>query len=349
MTVKNFVTAGLCALGLGSPLMAETAPFASGWSLDAESSTLNFLSVKKGNVMELSGFASLDGRIDEAGQVQLEIPLDSVDTGIDLRNVRMRFLLFEAFNYPQATVRATLTADMLHDLEALGTKTMTMPVTLDLHGVQQVIDTEMLVTLIGKDRVAISSVKPAILSIDAFGLTPGLEKLEETAGVDITPFTAVTYNFAFDRNAATVAPAETAIDLATVALEPEGAFSDEACVGRFEILSRSGNISFGSNSADLLRESEALLNNVADIARRCSGMIIQVAGHTDSVGSAEYNLFLSQQRAASVVSYLVNAGLSSDQFVDRGFGETQPIASNATSSGRQENRRIEFSVVDFQN
>ena len=246
-------------------------------------------------------------------------------------------------------MRATLTADMLHDLEALGTKTMTMPVTLDLHGVQQVIDTEMLVTLIGKDRVAISSVKPAILSIDAFGLTPGLEKLEETAGVDITPFTAVTYNFAFDRNAATVAPAETAIDLATVALEPEGAFSDEACVGRFEILSRSGNISFGSNSADLLRESEALLNNVADIARRCSGMIIQVAGHTDSVGSAEYNLFLSQQRAASVVSYLVNAGLSSDQFVDRGFGETQPIASNATSSGRQENRRIEFSVVDFQN
>jgi len=341
--------ASLLTLGLAAPLAAETDPFVSGWALDETASTLNFLSVKKGSVMEMSRFATLQGTIDEEGRVAITVPLDGVDTGIDLRNVRMRFMFFETFNFPAATISAQLTDDMVNDLEAIGTKLLTVPVTVDLHGVQKELETEMLVTLVGNDRVAISSVTPFIVSVEDFDLIPGLEKLEEAAGVDITPATAVSYNFAFDRNASTGTTPAPVQNLANVALETDETFTEDACTGRFEILSRTGNIFFENNSAELLPDSEPLLNSVADIAQKCGDMVIQVAGHTDSLGDAAYNLFLSEQRAASVVAYLTNAGLRRDQLVDLGFGETQPIASNDNSSGRQKNRRIEFSILDFRN
>jgi outer membrane protein OmpA-like peptidoglycan-associated protein len=71
---------------------------------------------------------------------------------------------------------------------------------------------------------------------------------------------------------------------------------------------------------------------------------LEVEGHTDSVGGDDYNQRLSEQRAASVRDYLVQQGLSMNSVMAKGFGKTQPVASNETAAGRQQNRRVELVV-----
>lgn len=345
--LRKLATASVIALcTLGTSAIAQEAPFDGGWSIDQDASSLNFVSVKKGSVMELSRFATIEGTIAEDGNVNLTIPLDSVDTSVDLRNVRMRFLFFETFAHPEATITAQITEDMLADLETLGTKTVTLPFSIALHGVEQDMSAEVLVSLISTNRVSVSSVAPIIMKVADFGLEGGIEKLQEAAEVVIVPATSVTFNFAFDRNgtAASSDGVPLAMARATTALEPEGALTLEACAGRFEILSRTNTIEFEKSSANLTDEAIPLLNSIVGITQQCPGMEITVAGHTDSFGPAEYNLALSQDRADAVVQYLVNAGADQSQFVARGFGEAFPVANNATADGRAKNRRISFST-----
>jgi outer membrane protein OmpA-like peptidoglycan-associated protein len=71
---------------------------------------------------------------------------------------------------------------------------------------------------------------------------------------------------------------------------------------------------------------------------------LEVEGHTDSVGSDDYNMTLSQNRANAVRDYLIQKGINSSSISSRGFGESQPVAENSTSSGRQQNRRVELVV-----
>jgi OOP family OmpA-OmpF porin len=72
---------------------------------------------------------------------------------------------------------------------------------------------------------------------------------------------------------------------------------------------------------------------------------VEIGGHTDSIGSSSYNLELSALRAQSVKSYLIEHGISPDRLTTRGYGESMPIASNATPAGRALNRRIEFRIL----
>jgi OOP family OmpA-OmpF porin len=72
-----------------------------------------------------------------------------------------------------------------------------------------------------------------------------------------------------------------------------------------------------------------------------------VVGHTDSVGSEQYNQVLSEKRAFIVASYLINKGLPADKVIQRGEGEQQPIATNETTVGRAKNRRVEIKIIHF--
>jgi len=74
------------------------------------------------------------------------------------------------------------------------------------------------------------------------------------------------------------------------------------------------------------------------------GLNLEVEGHTDSIGSEEFNQRLSEQRAATVREYLVGQGLASESVTATGFGKTMPVATNDTASGRQKNRRVELVV-----
>lgn len=108
------------------------------------------------------------------------------------------------------------------------------------------------------------------------------------------------------------------------------------------------NVNFATGKATLLPESFSILDEVADILGRWPDLRIEIAGHTDSRGTDARNLALSQARADAVRSYLVNKfpELRPDQFTTKGYGETQPIATNTTELGRARNRRVEFRVLN---
>jgi OmpA-OmpF porin, OOP family len=334
--------------GLSQNAAAQENPFAGGWALQPELSALNFQSVKNQTIVESSGFATLQGAIGPDGTAEISVLLDSVDTKIDLRNVRMRFLFFETFKFPSATISAQIDAGALSDLRQSRRKTVPLSYTIDLHGVRKSFTADVAVTLLTNDLVSVSSKTPISVGVADFDLLEGLGKLQDAAKVTIIPSATVSFDLVFARNTTTAQAAPVPAEAApqkSVALESEGNFDREACKGRFEILSRTGNIYFASGSARHDAKSEPLLNSLAGIIARCPDMVIEVGGHTDSIGSEAANLRLSVARAETVTQYLLSRGVSGNRMVSKGFGETSPLATNDTKEGRWKNRRIEFNVL----
>jgi len=110
------------------------------------------------------------------------------------------------------------------------------------------------------------------------------------------------------------------------------------------ILNMPGNITFRTDSADLNSQFYKVLDGVAQVAKKYDKTIIEVAGHTDSTGTAEYNRQLAQRRANSVADYLSTRGVAQARIMTAAGGEDHPIASNATEQGRAANRRVEVTL-----
>jgi len=129
--------------------------------------------------------------------------------------------------------------------------------------------------------------------------------------------------------------------------------SDQSTVVNFELrpalvqgqVLRFNNIYFDVASANIKPESYAVLDQIVATLLENTNARVQIAGHTDSDGSNEYNQTLSEQRAASVFTYLVNHGVSASRLTTIGFGETQPVVPNTSSANKAQNRRIEFTVL----
>ena len=111
------------------------------------------------------------------------------------------------------------------------------------------------------------------------------------------------------------------------------------------ILNMPGNVTFRTDSADLNAQFYKVLDGVAQVAKKYDKTIIEVAGHTDSTGTAEYNRQLSQRRASSVAGYLESRGVAQLRIMTAAGGEEHPIASNATEQGRAANRRVEITLA----
>jgi len=105
-------------------------------------------------------------------------------------------------------------------------------------------------------------------------------------------------------------------------------------------------VKFEFDSDQLTADSKTVLDGVAASLQDWKEIRIEVAGHTDSKGRDAYNLNLSQKRAESVRRYLIEQGVNGSRVVAKGYGETQPVADNATDRGRSENRRVELRKVD---
>lgn len=105
------------------------------------------------------------------------------------------------------------------------------------------------------------------------------------------------------------------------------------------------NVFFDTKKTDLKPESISELDNVVRLMNENPNMKILISGYTDNVGTAEDNLKLSNGRALSVVNYLISKGVKKDRLSYKGFGETNPVASNDTEEGRAQNRRTELSVL----
>ncbi len=111
------------------------------------------------------------------------------------------------------------------------------------------------------------------------------------------------------------------------------------------ILNMPSNVTFPVNSSAIQPEFQQTLGEVANTLSQYEKSYIDVYGHTDSTGTDAYNQSLSERRASSVANFLSNSGVQRARVETRGFGESQPIASNSTEEGRSANRRVELKIV----
>lgn len=111
------------------------------------------------------------------------------------------------------------------------------------------------------------------------------------------------------------------------------------------ILNMPSNVTFPVNSSAIQPEFQQTLGDVANTLSQYEKSYIDVYGHTDSTGTDQYNQSLSERRASSVANFLGNSGVQRARVETRGFGESQPIASNSTEEGRSANRRVELKIV----
>ena len=104
-------------------------------------------------------------------------------------------------------------------------------------------------------------------------------------------------------------------------------------------------IFFETDSATIRKKSAPTLDEAAKIFLEFSDIRVEISGHTDDVGKAEYNTDLSQRRTEAVKQYLIDRGVAASRIVTRGAGPAEPIADNKTAAGRARNRRIEFKIL----
>lgn len=176
------------------------AASATDWTLLADESRISFVSVKAETIGEVHHFTNIEGSVNAAGDVIIQLPLESVETGIDIRNERMREFLFETVNFPAAIITAKINPADYKD-EAAGNRTsVTLTALLDLHGITSELEFEAFVTRVADNKIAVDTLSPILVDADEFDLGTGLDKLKELAGLDmISPIVPVTISLMFER------------------------------------------------------------------------------------------------------------------------------------------------------
>lgn len=156
---------------------------ATGWQLNNAESRVSFISTKAKDVAEVHRFTELNGSVSEEGVVTLAINLASVDTMIDIRNERMRHMLFEVTKYPEAILTAQLELAPIQGLHKGESLNLNQEFLLDLHGMQSAVIAELRVTRLESNQLQVASMKPVVISANSFGLAAGVEMLREAAGL----------------------------------------------------------------------------------------------------------------------------------------------------------------------
>jgi outer membrane protein OmpA-like peptidoglycan-associated protein len=127
--------------------------------------------------------------------------------------------------------------------------------------------------------------------------------------------------------------------------ELEGTGVSITRIGDNITLNMPGNVTFATDSSDMRPAFFEVLNSVGKVLKEFDQTVVEVAGHTDSTGTEEYNQGLSERRAGSVSQYLQARGIDNQRMITVGMGELWPVAKNDSTSGRQANRRVEITMV----
>ncbi|WP_010486272.1 YceI family protein [Pseudomonas sp. S9] len=166
----------LLSLGIVLPAQAK-------WYLDNESSRLSFISTKNLDTSEVHRFLTLHGTVSDSGEASLRVELESVSTGISLRDERMRSLLFDIAKFPQARVSAQLDIRPISTLAAGAQLELSLPLTLTLHGQSHSYRVELLATRLDDHRFQVVTLAPLVLNAADFDLLKGLDALRKVAGL----------------------------------------------------------------------------------------------------------------------------------------------------------------------
>lgn len=170
------------------------------WTLDGEDSAVSFVSTKAINVAEVHRFGTLSGGVNDEGQVNVSISLASVDTGIELRDDRMRGMLFDTDNYSAATVSAKVDTAAIGAMSPGESSDMVIEGNLDLHGESRPLTMDVVVTRSGDNRLLVVSKKPIVVNAPEFNLGEGVEALRAIAGLpSISLAVPVSFVLAFEK------------------------------------------------------------------------------------------------------------------------------------------------------
>ena len=153
-----------------------------GWDVTA-SSRVGFVSIKNNSIGENNVFEQVTGSISDAGHVAVSIDLTSVETGVDIRNERLKRMLFEVAKFPTARVQATLSASQLDALKTGSSVSETVKVTVSLHGMS-VDKLAALSVGASEDGLRVTSTQPIVVTAKDFGLESGVAALQAIAGLN---------------------------------------------------------------------------------------------------------------------------------------------------------------------
>ena len=145
-------------------------------------------------------------------------------------------------------------------------------------------------------------------------------------------------------DAISVAGGERGVGESVTALANSGV-NLESCQRAFIATMAGGNIQFESGNARISPVSARLLDAVTGVATLCNDFVVEIGSHTDSRGADDFNLSLSQERADAVLAYLIGKGVSEDNLLSVGYGETVPLDPAPTPEAYEQNRRTEFKVI----
>ena len=162
--------------------LLASAQAAAQWTLSADDSALSFISVKAEHIAEVHSFARLAGEIDNGGEAVVSVDLTSVQTGIDIRNERMKSMLFNTDMYPRAQVSADVDAAALSSMAVGESAVLEVPLAINLHGEVLTLSAPLRVSHV-QDGLRVDTLAPIIVKADAFALVDGIESLREIAGL----------------------------------------------------------------------------------------------------------------------------------------------------------------------
>ena len=164
-------------------LGALALPVHASWYLDNESSRISFISTKAGSVSEVHRFLTLHGKIGDDGQVRLRVELESVSTGIPLRDQRLREQFFDIARFPEAEVTARLDLGPIATLAPGAQQELVLPLTVKIRDQEKPYRAELLATRLDDHRFQVVTLAPLVLQVDDFGLAPALDGLRKLAGL----------------------------------------------------------------------------------------------------------------------------------------------------------------------
>ncbi|MNF35501.1 YceI-like domain protein [compost metagenome] len=164
-------------------LGALALPVQASWYLDNESSRISFISTKAGSISEVHRFLTLHGKIDSGGKARLRVELESVSTGVPLRDQRLREQFFEIAKYPEAEASAQLDLRPITDLAPGAQLELSLPLKVRLRDQEQEYLAELLATRLDDRRFQVVTLAPLVLQVEDFGLTAALDGLRKVAGL----------------------------------------------------------------------------------------------------------------------------------------------------------------------
>ncbi len=169
------------------------------WELNNSDSSLYYVTSKAAAISEINTFTNLSGAITDNGRATFEIDLASVDTAIEIRDQRVKDILFEIQEYPTAIITIEIDSSALASLATGSSSISNYDYSLSLHGMTAELNTDLRLSKTSDSRIEIQPAQPIIIAAGLFGLTAGVEALREVAGLpSINPNVVVDFSLSFD-------------------------------------------------------------------------------------------------------------------------------------------------------